>query len=278
MREIKIKNLKLYGYFGVLDFERKNGQNFIVNVTMQCDVSDDWSTDKLETTVDYAAVATLCADYFEKNICMLLETATYSICEQILLNFDKVKEVTVEIQKPDAPINLEFEYVSVATTLKWENVALSLGSNMNDRQGYIEAAILKLKGARGCKNIKASSIYETAPYGDVAQADFLNCCVVMETYLSPKKLHALTSTIENEAGRERLIHWGPRTLDIDIILFGRRIIDTEALRIPHGDMVNREFVLEPLAEIAPYMMSPVNNKSVVEMLRDLRSSTNGGIR
>lgn len=270
MREIKIKNLKLYGYFGVLDFERTNGQNFIVNVTMQCDVSEDWVTDNLDTTVDYGTVAALCADFFEKHRFKLLETATYSLCEAILLSFDKIKEVTVEIQKPEAPINLEFEYVSVATTLKWETVALSLGSNMNDRQGYIDMAISKLSKARGCKNVVASSYYETAPYGGVEQADFLNACVVMETYLSPKKLHALTSTIENEAGRERTIHWGPRTLDIDIILFGKRIIDTETLRIPHSDMVNREFVLEPLAEIAPYMMNPVNNKSVVEMLKNLR--------
>lgn len=270
MREIIIKDLRLYGYFGVLDFERTNGQNFIVNVTMQCDVSEDWVTDRLDTTVDYGAVATLCADFFERHRFKLLETATYSLCESILLTFDKVQEVTVEIRKPEAPINLDFDYVSVATTLKWEKVALSLGSNMNDRQAYLDLAIIKLKGARGCKNVCVSSMYETTPYGGVEQDDFLNCCVVMETYLSPKKLHALTSTIENDAGRERTIHWGPRTLDIDVILFGRQIIDTAQLRIPHSDMINREFVLEPLAEIAPYMINPVNNKSVVEMLYDLR--------
>lgn len=116
-----------------------------------------------------------------------------------------------------------------------------------------------------------SELLETEPYGEVEQDRFLNGALKLWTTFGPKELLERLHEIEQEAGRERLIHWGPRTLDLDILLYDDEVIGENELCIPHVDMQNRQFVLEPMVEIAPYKRHPVYGKTMKELLEDLIS-------
>lgn len=148
-------------------------------------------------------------------------------------------------------------------------VYLSLGSNMGDKKNYINFAIKRLGQVKGCKVDKISDMIITKPYGKVDQDDFLNCVVKLETDLTPYELLNNINKIEAEAKRERIIRWGPRTLDIDILLYDQLIIDEELLHIPHIDMQNREFVMRPLAQIAPHINHPRLNKTAQKIYEGL---------
>lgn len=130
-------------------------------------------------------------------------------------------------------------------------VYLSLGSNIGEREKYLQRAIAKLAQNERIKIGKLSSIYETAPYGYLDQDNFLNMAVEMETDLAPLEVLELAQKIERELNRERLIHWGPRTIDIDIISYGDLQLKSKRLTLPHKEALKRAFVLQPLLEIAP---------------------------
>lgn len=126
---------------------------------------------------------------------------------------------------------------------------LSLGSNMGDRLEYLSKAIDKIAQIQGCNILNKSSIYETEPWGYENQEAFLNLCISIETSLSPYELLESLQTIELELDRVRKIHWGPRTIDIDILLFDDIICEDDKLTIPHPRMRERVFVLIPLYDI-----------------------------
>ena len=144
-------------------------------------------------------------------------------------------------------------------------VYLSLGSNVGDRAANLNAAIGRLDSLG--KVLAVSSFYETEPVEFTAQPWFLNCAVKLDTEKMPKQLLRGVLDIEQQMGRRRGERKGPRTIDIDILLFGNSIIDTKGLTIPHQAMNVRRFVLEPLAEIAPEIRHPVFKRTVRE-LRD----------
>jgi 2-amino-4-hydroxy-6-hydroxymethyldihydropteridine diphosphokinase len=139
-------------------------------------------------------------------------------------------------------------------------VYLALGSNVGDRERNLRAAIELLPVLR------ISPIYETEPVDYTEQPWFLNLVVEAETDLSPFDLLATTSRIEQELGRVRDIPKGPRTIDIDILLFGDQIVNTPDLQIPHPRMAERRFVLAPLADLAPDLRHPATRQTVREML------------
>ena len=131
---------------------------------------------------------------------------------------------------------------------------LSLGSNMGDRLEYLSKAIDKIAQIQGCNILNKSSIYETEPWGYENQEAFLNLCISIETSLSPYELLESLQTIELELDRVRKIHWGPRTIDIDILLFDDIICEDDKLTIPHPRMRERAFVLIPLYDIEKYLI------------------------
>jgi 2-amino-4-hydroxy-6-hydroxymethyldihydropteridine diphosphokinase len=144
---------------------------------------------------------------------------------------------------------------------------LSLGSNIGRRELRLREAISCI-GAAGSV-VAVSSFYETEPVEFTEQAWFLNCAVALETSQSPLELMKTALQIEREMGRVRDQKKGPRTIDIDILLFGDSVIDSPELTIPHPAMQHRRFVLEPLAEIAPEARHPVLKKSVRELLEEV---------
>ncbi|PJH91236.1 2-amino-4-hydroxy-6-hydroxymethyldihydropteridine diphosphokinase [Bacillus sp. SN1] len=132
------------------------------------------------------------------------------------------------------------------------NIAyIALGSNIGDKEAYLRQAVALLHQHDAVTVTKVSSIYETDPVGYEDQDEFLNMAVEIKTSLNPFELLELTQYIENDLGRTREVRWGPRTADLDILLFNRENIETEQLIVPHPRMYERLFVLAPLAEICP---------------------------
>jgi 2-amino-4-hydroxy-6-hydroxymethyldihydropteridine diphosphokinase len=148
-----------------------------------------------------------------------------------------------------------------------EVVYLSLGSNLGDRERNLREAIRALAGVGPVR--AASSFYQTEPVDFVDQPWFLNCAVAMESSVSPERMMAELLGVEQKMGRERVRRKGPRIIDIDILMFGERIVDQPELKIPHPAMHRRRFVLAPLAEIAPEARHPALKKTVTELLAEL---------
>ena len=146
-----------------------------------------------------------------------------------------------------------------------KTIYLSLGSNVGDRELHLRTAIERLS-APDLTVLRISPVYETEPVDYTAQRWFLNLVVEAETRLFPKQLLARTARIEREMGRVRTKAKGPRTIDIDILLYGRAIVETVELQIPHPRMTERRFVLAPLADLVPDLRHPLTHKTVGEML------------
>ncbi len=269
---IKIKNLEVFSNHGVLKEENVLGQKFLISADIYLDTRPAGATDDLNKSVNYSDICHLVKNIMESNTFKLIETAAEKLSTAILLEYSIINKIVLEVKKPWAPILLPLEYVSVTVERKWHKVFLSLGSNMGDREKYLNDAIQFIKENSYCRNVKASSFIKTEPYGYTEQESFLNCCVSLETLYSPHELHEVTSQAEQNADRKRLIHWGPRTLDVDIILYDDLVMHDETLTIPHIDMANREFVLQPLAELDPYAMNPALGKTAAAMLNELKKS------
>lgn len=149
-------------------------------------------------------------------------------------------------------------------------VYLALGSNLGDRAANMEEALERLE-ARGVRLLARSSFLETAPYGISDQPAFINCAAKCETALPPAGLIAAALGVESDMGRVRERRWGPRNIDIDVILYGDLVLKTPELTVPHYDMHNRDFVLGPLCELEPELMHPVLRVSVSELLANLKA-------
>jgi len=150
---------------------------------------------------------------------------------------------------------------------------IGLGSNLGDRQAVIQAAIDLLRSAEGVQAVRLSGLYKTDPVGGPpGQGRYLNAAARVETTLDPPALLDLLLTTEHTLGRRRSERWGPRTIDLDLLLFDRQTLHGPTLTIPHPRMHERRFVLEPLAEIAPEAVHPTLQKTVRRLLDELNQS------
>lgn len=156
--------------------------------------------------------------------------------------------------------------------IEMTRVYLSLGSNIGDSIGHLNRAIEYIKNNSCIDSVKCSSFYETAPQGYVDQDKFINCAIECYTTFSPRELLFFTQDIEKKLKRVKLFRWGPRIIDVDILLFGDQKIDTENLIIPHPRMYERAFVLLPLAELNNEFnkyAQKITDQEVVLLKRDL---------
>lgn len=263
---IRITGLEILAFHGVLEEEKKEGQKFYLNVNLYYGMEKAGRTDMLSDALNYADCCEYISRIFTEKRFDLIEAAAEYVCKRLLCHYEVLERVELELCKPSAPIELPFSDVSVNLAREWHRVYLAVGSNMGDRQSLIENGIRELAEDDGVRKVRASRLIETRPYGPVEQENFLNGCVELETFYEPQELLALLHEIEAHADRRRELHWGPRTLDLDIIFYDNIIYDSKNLVIPHIDMDNRRFVLAPLSELCPDMRHPVSGHTVAQML------------
>lgn len=266
--EIRIDNLEVFAHHGVFQEEKEKGQLFYVNAILYGDLRPAGRYDDLRLSTDYGSVCLFLKEQLTNNICDLIEAAAERAAEALLLHYPLVKAVSLELRKPQAPIPLPFASVSVKIYRSWHRAYVAFGSNMGDSRAYLEGALKALEEDSLIKNLFVSDMITTKPYGGVEQADFLNGAAQLDTLYTPHELLDRLHELEQAAGRERILRWGPRTLDLDIIFYDKLIYEDESLIIPHVDMQNRDFVLKPMAQLAPFFRHPVYNRTMEELLAE----------
>ncbi|WP_309091475.1 2-amino-4-hydroxy-6-hydroxymethyldihydropteridine diphosphokinase [Domibacillus sp.] len=147
---------------------------------------------------------------------------------------------------------------------------LSLGTNMGNREDQLREAIRQLQNQKSLRLLAVSSIYETDPVGFTDQPSFLNIVIKLKTSMTPDELLAACQEVENKLGRERVVRWGPRTIDLDILLYNHDNIKSDSLIIPHPRMTERAFVLIPLAEIDTAITFPVTNLPLEQYVKSVQ--------
>lgn len=148
-------------------------------------------------------------------------------------------------------------------------IFLSLGANQGEPIHQIKKAVERLKADEGLRLSGVSSFYLTEPVGPVEQPPFVNAVAEWRTHLSPEALLAAILSVEEGMGRTRSVRWGPRPIDIDLLLYGDQNIETPGFKVPHARMHERRFVLEPLVELAPEVVHPAIGKTAAELLSNL---------
>ncbi len=271
MDEIHIDNLEVFAHHGVFAQEKEKGQLFYVNLVLYTDTRRAGQQDDLTLSTHYGEVCHLVTKWMQEHTYDLIETVAETAAEQILLTYPLVKALDIEIRKPQAPIGLPFESVSVKLHRGWHRAYIALGSNMGDREKYLQMGVDAMKERKDIQLQKVSSFRQTAPYGGVEQEDFLNGAMEITTLLTPRELLDYLHEVEQRAERKREIHWGPRTLDLDILLYDDLIMESENLIIPHMDMQNRDFVMGPMTEIASWVRHPVLGLTMGQLYEGLRS-------
>ncbi len=273
MEQIFIENLKVFGHHGVFQQEKINGQEFIIHAQIDLRESIASTSDDLADTLNYGEVCYFIRDFFAENQFDLLEKVVDLLIQELMNHFSMIQGISLQVGKPQAPIEMEFDNIGIRGHRQWTRCYLSFGSNMGDRYKYLEDAIAKLGDNTGIRRVRSSSVMETKPYGGVKQDDFLNMAVELETYWSCYELLQLIHTIEEEANRTREIHWGPRTLDLDILFYGNLVINEADLCVPHIDLANRLFVLEPMCQLNPGLVHPVYHATMKDLLEALQQKT-----
>lgn len=269
MDKIKIQNLEIFANHGVYPEENALGQKFIISATLHTSTRKAGTSDELEYSVNYGEASHFITKFVREHTWKLLESVAEQLCLALLLEYPLIESVDLEIKKPWAPIALPLETVSVEITRGWHTAYIALGSNLGDKKAYLDLAVRRLKESPECQVLKVSDYMVTAPYGGVEQDDFLNGVLELKTTLDPEELLDKLHQIEQEANRERIIRWGPRTLDLDILLYDDLVLDTPELHIPHIEMHLRDFVLAPMCQIAPWKRHPLNRLTVQEMFEKL---------
>lgn len=262
---VEIKGIKLNALHGVLESEKAVPQEFSIDITYEYDGEEGAKSDDISLAVDYAEVCKTAYSVCAENSFCLLEKLSREIAFALAEKFPAMEKVNVRVHKPHAPVGLPFGDISVLYCAERQKVILSLGSNMGDKKSALDGAVYCLGKLRGVRICKVSDYIATKPYGGAATAEFLNCAVEAECLISPRELLGEIHKIESAYGRVRAKRWGDRTLDIDIIFFGGKIIEEEGLCVPHPDYSNRAFVLEPIKQIAPDFVCPVAHKRIADL-------------
>lgn len=276
MDKIYINNLEFIGFHGVFPEEKKLGQKFLVSLELTVDTREAGKTGDLTKSVHYGLVAQDVEKLFLEKSIDLIETCAENIAEMVLKKYELVKEVKVIVKKPWAPLQMHFENVAVEITRKWHRVYLSLGSNIGNKRKNLLEAIRKIGELENTEVVKSSTILETEPFGYLEQDNFLNTCLEVKTLMTAQEFLKEILQIELDMGRVREIKWGPRIIDIDILFYDKEIIEEDNLAVPHPWICEREFVLDPLSEIAPNHIHPLEKKTITMLARKLKEREANG--
>ncbi len=257
MDKIEITGLRVMTVVGVLAHEREATQPLEFDIILEGDLRDAGISDDLADTAHYGLVAQRAAAIARESKDELLERLVHRIAEDAL-TFDRVEAVDVIVRKLRPPIPEDLQHTAVRIRRTRADLQIpartshraivALGTNLGDRVAYLKLAVEEL----GNSLIGQSQVFETAPVGGPEnQGAYLNMVVAIETSLDPFAMLRRCQRIESLALRQRVVHWGPRTLDVDLLFFGDITIASPELTIPHPRYAERRFVLTPLAEVAP---------------------------
>ena len=266
MDKIYLKDIEIFANHGVFQEEKTLGQKFILSLELSLDIKEAATTCDLTKSVHYGELCHQVIQVFQEESLDLIESVVNKVANFILDNYSMVNGVKVLLKKPWAPIGRHLDYAAVEINRERHIAYISMGSNMGNKEENLNNAVKKLEEINGVKVSKVSSFITTEPWGNENQDEFLNGALKIETYLTPKELMTELLRIESELGRVREIKWGPRVIDLDIILFYDIVRNEEFVIIPHPLMHLRDFVLTPLNEIAPYALHPLKNKRIFELL------------
>jgi dihydroneopterin aldolase/2-amino-4-hydroxy-6-hydroxymethyldihydropteridine diphosphokinase len=253
---IKVRGLVVTTVVGVLPHERTIAQPVQIDLDLHVDLRDAGRTDDLSDTADYGDVAERVAGLVRESKDSLLERLADRVAE-MLVTIDRVEAVDVKITKlrPPIPEQLDSTAVQIHRGRRDYNVVsrdqhlaiIALGSSLGDREGYLRQAVSSFDDIQGM-----SQVFETDPVGGPeGQGAYLNMVIAVHTMLDPYALLRRCQQIEAAAYRQRVVHWGPRTLDLDLLFYDDVRIDDPLLTVPHPRFAERRFVLAPLDEVAP---------------------------
>ena len=278
------------GYHGLYDYERANGQKYSADVTMYVDASAAAESDAIMQTVSYSEVAAAVHGVLTGPAVDLIETVASRIADVVLIH-PAVLAVDVTVHKPEAPVAVPFDDISVTLHRRavrqlpfrtrvqlWELTphqsqavpnklehnpqqpvvaVLALGSNLGDSIATLRSAVRALQNHPGLQVIGVSPLAKTAPVGGPAnQGDFYNAVVQVSTQLSPRELLEVCHELEDTHGRVREEVWGPRTLDVDLICYSDLVAADVDIQVPHPRAHQRAFVLYPWAQLDPHALLP----------------------
>jgi dihydroneopterin aldolase/2-amino-4-hydroxy-6-hydroxymethyldihydropteridine diphosphokinase len=261
---IELRDLRVLGTHGVLPEEHVRAQPFSIDFWVEVDrdllvslvsrrgQDQSKARDELSSTVDYSSLVDAVASVVTGASHQLLESLAEEIC-RCLLRDPVVKKASVTLRKlrPPIPWDAAFAAVSFARDREKEPVLayLGMGSNLGSRAETLARALEALAKFSGIRLVDVSGIYETDPVGGPEQPDFLNLVALILTNLTPEELLGVAMELENQAGRVRAERWGPRSLDVDLLIVGDALVSSPELTLPHPRMFERRFVIEPLLEL-----------------------------
>jgi len=248
---IELKGISAHGHHGVLDFEKADGQEFVVDVALEVDLRRPGRSDVLSHTVNYAEVAADVVSLITGPSLDLIEALADRIA-QTALHRPLVQAVEVTVHKPQAPVGVTVGDVRVVVERhRDEPVVIALGANLGDVQATLEAAVRALADVDGLRISAVSELFETDPVGGPEQPVYLNAVVLARTRLGAFALLTELHAIEADRGRVRETRWGARMLDLDLIQYGdpetgsELISQDPELMLPHPRAHERAFVLAP---------------------------------
>jgi 2-amino-4-hydroxy-6-hydroxymethyldihydropteridine diphosphokinase/dihydroneopterin aldolase len=248
--EIQIRGLRCLAYCGTDEKERNQLQNLWIDAALELSRSDNFLRQVLADTVDYTAVAGTILKTLDGREFHLVETIAKSLCVEILTKFTQIQRVTVAVHKKPAPWIDSAESFGVKTTLRRLVGAIGLGTNLGENlQANLSTARALIEKIPYTRVIQASSIHRTSPLLYSNQPDFLNQCLLVETWLHPEELLRHTQAIERAMGRVKNIPNGPRVIDIDLLMFNNIAIKSLHLTLPHPALDTRRFLIEELGEL-----------------------------
>lgn len=270
MDKIYIKNFEIFANHGVFQEEKNLGQKFILDIEASLSLEEAGKTGDLTKSVHYGELALVIEKIFTEKSYDLIETAAEVVANYVLTNYELIDSIKVKVKKPWAPIGRHLEYVAVEIERSWHEAYISIGSNMGNKEENLNKAIELLKEEKDIKIEKISTFIVTEPWGKLDQDEFVNGALKIKTLLSPKELLTKMLAIEEKMHRVRVVKWGPRIIDLDLIFYDDLVLEDDFLTLPHPRMEEREFVLKPLAEIAPNKVHPLLKKRVFKLLEELK--------
>lgn len=270
---IRLAGIECLGRHGVLPAEHVTAQRFVVDLVLEVDLEPAGRSDDLGDTVSYADIALDVVRIVSGPHVDLIEALAAQIADAVL-QYRGVEAVEVTVNKPDAPIEVPFGNVAVRIRRERSaRVVVALGANLGDPRRTLAGAVAALRSVDGLQIDLVSDLYETDPVGGPDQPVYLNAVLIGHTRLTPAHLLRRLHEVEARFGRVRVEHWGPRTLDLDLVQFGdprlqNEVVENSSVVVPHPRAHERRFVLVPWAQIDPtaVLTTPAGTRPIGECI------------